>query len=70
MQATIEVDKSREGHLIHNATSSGRWVKIVAYIEGTQDPRYMVESNMVCRSSEQAREICRVLNEARWEMPT
>lgn len=66
MAVTTEEDRSRKGYLIHSAQNSGRGVKIIAYIEGIFDPRYTVESHITCRSSEQAAELARVLNEARF----
>jgi hypothetical protein len=63
---TIEIDRSRNGHLVHSATSSGRCVTVVAYIEGIEDPRLTIESSIICRTQEQAAEIARVLTEARF----
>ena len=61
------VDLSRSGRLVHAATSSGRTVTVVGYIEGVQgDPtRCTIESQIICRTSEQAAEVARVLREAR-----
>jgi hypothetical protein len=56
-----ETDRSREGHLIHEASSSGRDVRVVAYLEGLKRP---VESRIICRTAEQATELARVLSEA------
>jgi hypothetical protein len=67
---TTDEDKSRNGGLIHEASSSGRWVKVVTYLEGVKDPKFIVEGSLVCRSSEQAAELARVLNEARFVLPT
>jgi hypothetical protein len=61
---TTETDLSRNGKLVHEATSSGRTVHVVAYIEGIEDPRYAVESQIVCRTPEQAAKVARVLSEA------
>lgn len=60
------VDRSRAGHLVHDATSQGRTVYITAYIEGLQgdQPRYMITSTVTCRTSEQAAEMARVLKAA------
>ena len=66
MPTTTEEDRSRAGYLIHHASSSGRDVRVVVYLEGTKPPRFIVGERLVARSSEQAAEIARVLNEARW----
>jgi hypothetical protein len=57
------VDRSRAGHLVHAATSSGRTVTVTAYLEGLQgDPnRYAIESSIVCRTSEQAAAVVEAL---------
>lgn len=62
---STEEDRSRAGSLVHHASASGRLVRVVAYIEGVQDPRYAVESTITCRTSEQAAEIARVLATAK-----
>lgn len=64
MRRVTEIDRSRAGYLVHSATSSGRHVEVVAYIEGLEDPRYAIESRVLCRTAEQAAEIARVLREA------
>lgn len=55
-------DRSRHGQLVHEVTSEGRYVYIVAYLEGGDRP---IKSQILCRTSEQAAEIARVLSEAR-----
>jgi hypothetical protein len=47
----------------------GRHVTVVAYVEGAEDPRYEIVSNIICRTSEQAAEIAHVLREARTGPP-
>lgn len=65
-------DRSRDGALIHEATSSGRIVTVVAYIEAevpiqAQTFRLLhpVKSTILCRTSEQAAEVARILREAK-----
>lgn len=53
-------DKSRNGSLVHSATSQGRTVEVVAYLEGGTHP---IKSSIICRTSEQAAEVARVLTE-------
>lgn len=45
------------GYLVHSA-SSGRWVKVVAYLEGATQP---VEGQILCHSAETARRIAALL---------
>ncbi len=59
------LDRSRKGYLVHSATSSGREVTLVLYIEGLQDPRYIHEQRLLCRTSEQASAIAQLLTEAK-----
>lgn len=66
---TTDQDESRAGRLVHHASASGRAVKVVAYIEGIDHPRYEVESRIICRTSEQAAAVARVLSEARFDEP-
>lgn len=69
-RVTTEVDRSRSGHLVHDCTSSGRCVRLIAYIEGVgEHPRYEIESNIICRTQEQAAELARILREAKFEQP-
>jgi len=68
-RATNVTDRSRSGFLVHSATSSGRGVRVVAYIEGLDDPCYEIESSIICRTPEQAAEVARVLDRARTEEP-
>lgn len=55
-------DRSRNGALVHEARSSGRDLRIVAYLEGGERP---VVGHVTCRTQQQAEEIARVLTEAR-----
>jgi len=66
-RVSTEVDRSRNGYLVHGATSSGRGVRVEVYIEGLlgDDPRYVQEATLTCRTAEQATEIARVLREAK-----
>jgi hypothetical protein len=59
-------DKSRQGMLVHEATSSGRTVHIVVYVEAGTHP---VKSTIMCRTQEQASELARVLREAQFVVP-
>lgn len=62
-----EHDRSRSGHLVHDATSSGRIVDVVTYIEGLEPgPRMEVRTQIVCRTAAQAAEVARVLRVARF----
>ena len=64
-KVTTEQDKSRMGTLVHAASSSGREVHVVAYIEGVEpDARHEIDSRILCRTQEQAAEVARVLREA------
>ena len=65
-------DRSRQGFLVHDAISGGRDLKIIAYLEGGHEGREdgrPVESRILCRTSEQSREIARILKEARFVQP-
>jgi len=61
------IDNSRLGGLIHSATSNGRWVKLVVYIEGGNESGKPIGSDIVCRTSEQAAKIAEVLRNAKFE---
>lgn len=60
------VDLSRRARLVHDARSSGRNVIVTAYIEGLvgDSDRYAIESSIMCRTSEQAAELARVIRDA------
>lgn len=65
---TNVVDESRNGRLVHRATSSGRELEIVTYIEGLQGDttgRYEMATRVLCRTQEQAAKIAQLLTEAR-----
>lgn len=67
MKNSTEPDRSRAGHLVHSATSSGRYVAVVVYIEGAgipMEPRREVRSEILCRTQEQATELARIIREA------
>lgn len=64
MNTEVAIDNSRSGSLIHTATSSGRTVNLVQYVEGGVHP---VKSTIMCRTQEQATELARVLNEAKFK---
>jgi len=58
---TYPDDRSRHGHLVHNAVASGREVKIVAYLEGGHNP---IMSRVLCRTPQQAFTIATLLQDA------
>ena len=52
----------RKEHLVYSATSRGRDLDIITYLESGTRP---VMQTILCQSSEQSREIARVLTEAK-----
>lgn len=62
------VDRSRTGSLVHSAKSSGRWVRVVAYLEGG-DGGMPIEREILCRTAAQAAEVARVLSQSPAEPP-
>lgn len=63
----MTTDNSRNGKLVHSATSSGRNVKVVMYVEGAgvEGQRlFPVEGRLIARTSEQGAEVARVLRES------
>lgn len=65
-EKTFVEDRSRIGSLVHDATSQGRIVTVIAYLEGLPgDPnRLPIESRIACRTQEQAEMVARVLRMA------
>ena len=62
---TSHEDRSRTGALVHGASAQGRHVYVTAYIEAPGPDGLAIESTILCRTSEQATEIARVLAEHR-----
>jgi hypothetical protein len=57
---TYPDDRSRHGHLVHDAVASGREVKIVAYLEAGHNP---ITSSVMCRTPQQASTIATLLRD-------
>ncbi len=54
--------KRREEHLVYSAKMNGRGLDVVTYLEGGTRP---VRATLICQSTEQSRELARVLTEAK-----